>query len=331
MKTIYPWQSAMKPKSIQQSELVFWVSIGLVGGFFATALLAIVLVVVFANVSVWTELDSEIQGSLVGAIATVLTATIGVLLVVWQIGRQARHAIQQNRHNEALKLKLQVYKEVAAKSRAAGFAESDLSSYVRIFETEVELARSMRTAGGSWVPKARFPILSEKNNSLSEKTIEIVSMTERWQIIDPRIELFRMAIGAAMEDIRQTFDEYIKIVLPLLPMEISVPSHQGTLFPWHPPDDQSAQHLKQVSEDFLEALGKLGCFIYDIQVEMQNLLLGELFDNVVSSREPLDPRYTVLRLDRHKELAHHFDKETKWGSNKAKAEARAQADLTKTP
>jgi hypothetical protein len=39
-------------------------------------------------------------------IATVISATIAALVVVFQTGRQARNAIKQNRENEATKLKL---------------------------------------------------------------------------------------------------------------------------------------------------------------------------------------------------------------------------------
>jgi Na+-driven multidrug efflux pump len=51
--------------------------------------------------------------ALTPAVATIIAATIGASAVAFQIGRQARNAIKLNRHTEALKLKLEVYKDIA--------------------------------------------------------------------------------------------------------------------------------------------------------------------------------------------------------------------------
>jgi hypothetical protein len=48
----------------------------------------------------WNGLSSEVQAAMVGAAVTVLTATGGALLVVWQMGRQARDTLTANRETE---------------------------------------------------------------------------------------------------------------------------------------------------------------------------------------------------------------------------------------
>jgi len=44
-----------------------------------------------------------------------------------------------------------------------------------------------------------------------------------------------------------------------------------------------------ISNPLLGALNKHGSYVYDFQMEMQNHLLGELFDNKIPPRKPIDP------------------------------------------
>ena len=74
-------------------------------------------------------MSNKVLAAMIGAIATVVAGVIGALVVVWQIGRQARDAIRQTRHNETLKLKLKVYEEIIATCRSASDAVVNLSSY----------------------------------------------------------------------------------------------------------------------------------------------------------------------------------------------------------
>ena len=274
----------------------------------------------------WSGLPTEIQVAAVAALTTVGTATVGAYLVVWQIGKQARNAIQQNRHNEALKLKLEVYKNITEICRDASVAETRLSSYVRQFEIDVALFRQMHSDGLSWsIPKARASTFLEKKRNLDEKTIELISITEKWQIIDPRIAIFRTAVNVAVHDIQTAFNEYFQVAMRIMPAELTAQPQQGSLFPWHPPNDQSAERLKRLGENLQQALMDLSSYIYDIEVEMQNLLLGELFENKVPARKPIDATLTVLRIDKYEELTAYFENETAWGRNKARTESEVRA------
>lgn len=274
----------------------------------------------------WSGLPKELQGAVIGAGATVVAAmfaaTFGAVAVFWQIGRQARSAIRQNQHNEALKLKLEVYKEIVPICRDAISADVGLSSYIQQFKIEVALFGQMTQAGLEWpVPKARLPILLEKKGATDRSLIEIISVTERWQIIDPRIEIFRIAINAAKHDVDAAFQAYFKAAGPITPHEIST----GKLRPWNPPDEETGRQFAAAASGIFDALMTLGSYIYDFQIEMQNALVGELFKQKLPARKPIVSGAIVIQLDRHMELAIHFDKNTAWGQDKARVEGNIRA------
>lgn len=254
----------------------------------------------------------DIQAAIIGALATVVVGTVGALMVVVQIGEQARGALAQNRDNEAVKLKLRVYEEVAEICRRAVHAEVELSGFVRNFLSNVRLIQGWQSQGVPWrPPRERFQSYQDLVRAFDDATSDAVFAIERWMIIDPRVDLFRDAIGAAKHDIMECSGKYVPIAIRAMPMPLPDDgSGQERLFPWTLPN---VERLTEASEPYVEALGECGAYLGDLQVAMQNLLLGDLFNNRLEAREPLDPRLIAVRLDRYDELKPHFRMNTAWG------------------
>ena len=251
-------------------------------------------------------LTPQIQAALIGAVATVVIATLGVLVVVWQIGKQARLTIKATQHTEALKLKLKVYEAINDACRDASSAASEEFSYIQSFQMDVRLHRTVTP----WpVPEARTPILLEKPKVLSKNAIELIRLVETWETIDLRIQVFKMAFSSALQTINAAFSSYFETASRVIPQEIPGHEQQGTLYPWLPPDDQTFERLETRWNSLSDALMDFQSYILDFRVEMQNLLLGELFDHKIQPRQPGDPDVIVVRLDRYQELTTHFEQE----------------------
>jgi hypothetical protein len=73
----------------------------------------------------------------------------------------------------------------------------------------------------------------------------------------------------------------------------------------------------------IDALTTFQSYIYDLQVEMQNLLLGELFDRQIPARKPVDPG-SAIQLNRHRELTKYFKRDTAWGRAQALVESEVR-------
>ncbi len=252
----------------------------------------------------------------IGPLAAIVVETLGALVVVWQFGAQARKAIEQNRINEGLKLKLRVYEEILQGCSAAIDAETSLSNLVLMFQTDVEAAHQFPPPNGVYrTPAARMPAYLEADRRFSDATIDVVLLTERWQIIDPRIDLFRFALLSAMHGHREASAAYFPFAMDAMPLELPGPPGQPPqLRVWTPPDLHRTQAL---STALFDAVKTCESYVADMQVEMQNLLVGGLFESRIAPREPLDPKYVALRLDRYEQLKAHFENDTPWGqSNK---------------
>ena len=247
--------------------------------------------------------------------------------MVLQIGAQAKAAIRQNAHNEGLKLKLSLYERIIRTCNVASRAEVKLSSFVHGFSSSIETYKIIqRTKAVPSVPKVRFAQFIEFSAAMYSGAIQMISIIERWQILDPRMVVFQTAINVALHDTREAEAAYVRDCASLMPSEMA--SQPGTLFPWSPPNSEQEELLRIRTEDLLDALMKLGNVIYDFTVEMQNSLLGDLFQNRIPARTPVDPRFIVVTLDNHAHLASYFEKETAWGKVKSDTEKRVRENLT---
>ncbi|WP_457301244.1 hypothetical protein [Phyllobacterium sp. P5_D12] len=260
-----------------------------------------------------------------GALATVLAATVGALVVVWQNAKQARRATDQMRHTEAIKLKMKVYEEIVGLCRDAGRAEIEYSGFVAGFSTDLKLYRDMTAVGLKWtIPKARPRALFDKQEQFNRAVIDMVSVTERWGVMHPGLEMYRLAFNVAMHEANAAFDPYRSLASRWMPMDNPDATGAPSTFPWSLPNDQIISQIDVAANALTEGIGEFGNYIYDFQIDMQNLLLGDLFSHRIPPREPLNPKYVVARLDDHVALKKYFETETEWGKHKTEVEERVR-------
>jgi hypothetical protein len=262
--------------------------------------------------------------------ATLLAATIAAFAVVWQIGRQARLTLKQSEHAEALKLKLAVYRDFNSAYANATQANAQLSSYIRNYDMEIFTYRIQLESGiQPSAPKARAEKLGDLAHDCRIKMNVIASLIEQWQIVDPRLTIFQTAFAAVSWEIEKAFSAYFDFAIRTMPREVPGHPQQGTLFPWQAPSPEATEAIKASGDKLEKALLQQACFLIDFQKEVQNLLLGELFKNHVTPREPIDPEVVVIRLDDREHLVRHFEA-SEWGRERRQIEVACRAQHPST-
>jgi hypothetical protein len=269
-------------------------------------------------------LDRGIQGPLIGAATTILTATVGACLVVWQIGRQAENAISQTRKTELIKLKVKLYEEIIETTEQAVNANVRFTGLLRLIKDELSTASRQRKSGvAQQRPRSEFLKVLEADREVSNLSIGIMTIVERWLIIDPRLDVFRSAMSAAFYDVRETLNgRLVPTLVPILP--VNDPASGGP-FPYQLPSDETIGAIHDLCDELIENLSDVQSYVIDFQTEMQNLLLSDLFEHRVPTRQPLDPSLIAISLDRHKEIEEHLRTKTAWGRHRMRLEAETKA------
>ncbi|NLS02280.1 hypothetical protein HGP14_02710 [Rhizobium sp. P32RR-XVIII] len=276
----------------------------------------------------WLSLENSTRVALITASATCLSALIGFTAVFIQIGRQGRNAIKANRQNEALKRKVEIYERTLETSRKAQDASSVLSNYLHNFDMSVQFAKAAQDQNYSWQPPAaRFQEYQRLSNEASLAFIGVMTMIEAWHIIEPKLDIFRYAIAMGLEELRAVTamrqPDALMFAMPVPGLESN----------WVLPNAESTAAIKTRIKQESYQVERLSAWVADFQVEMQMLLLSELFPNEVERRDPPDPDQFCIRLDRYEEINKRIDA-SNWGKRRVEIEAEAWgrfSDKNSTP
>lgn len=268
-------------------------------------------------------LPPEFQASALGATATIIAAAIGFGAIVHQIGRQARVAITQQRDNEAMKLKVDLYRQITETCERATDAELQLTGPIRDFLLHLAIASDSKAAGLPFtIPAGRMPEIIRLRGVAVQAAIEIITTVEHWRIVDPRMAVFQLAINVALRKLDAAWTAFFPLAMRALPMDLSDGSG---IFPWEPAGDEARKELTGAAEKLYEAAGQINCWVGDFRDAMQAQLLGDLFGNEVSRRNPPDPAYRLITLEEHAALISYFEHETDEGREMVALEQAARA------
>lgn len=250
-----------------------------------------------------------------GPLVTIIAAVIGASAIIWQLGRQHKNESERQVEHFKSQLKLQVYQEFAVRLAQASDSNQSAAMYAFTAPVHVEIFESQSNGGLTPAPITdRALRFLELNSAAANEVVETVFLLEKYFIVHPDLDIFRLALSSAAYEINESFHPLFQFMLSHFPMDVL--TQGGTkienvklLSP-----DQRAD-LKKLSDRYYDAVVDVGCYLDDIRTELQTLLLGNLFPNTIPRRRPADPSKKVLSLEPNavKSLRQHFLKNTAWG------------------
>lgn len=254
----------------------------------------------------------------VPALVSIMSIIIGVAVVIYQLGRQAENALKQARKNEQLKRKVEIFEKITEVVREAVDRVIAHTSYVRSFMQHLDYLDAMR----EFKPVANLPVarVPEYQRLSKEAMLSIAKVTrtiEEWHIIDPKLDIFRECFGMALEEIYQIGLSDNPVIFEAMPID-------GRESEWSLPQPEMRKRLAARFDKEMRQWDRLSCWLKDLQAELQLVLLSELFDQSVERRDPPDPDFFCIRLDRYDEIRKSIDA-SEWGSRAIMYEAEAWA------
>jgi len=272
--------------------------------------------------AIWSGFGAETKAAVIGALATAGTGFLGFAAIIAQIGAQGRANRVNIAENERRRLKAELYEETVAVCSAVSEKVTAFSTALRLAGQFVELsARAQEESLAPQIPNSRFPHIQQAHIEMVDAAIAFIFIIERRQIVDPRIMVFRTAMNVALHDANAIYNgEFVPAAIPILPAELP----DGRLV-FDTPSVDAALAFRDIAWRGADAAHNIGMCVEDFLVEMQNLLLGDLFETRAAHREPIDPAFMVIRLDRHEEIERHLSTQTAWGKQATRHEAEARA------
>ncbi len=179
----------------------------------------------------------------------------------------------------------------------------------------------MHAEGQSYsIPGTRVPVIMDSNNAMTEAILRFVFLLENRRIIDERLIVFRDVLNATLHDLRGLYNfDLLGAMMDALPLE----DPNGIIQPYSPPGREKLPALFDLIDRTIKQGTRPISYMEDFIVEIQNLMLGEIFTKPVEHRYPLDGAEIVVRLDQFEEI-YRWLGQTPWGSEYAAIEERVR-------
>jgi hypothetical protein len=261
---------------------------------------------------------------------TVIGIIVGVVIVVFQLGRQHRNELKLQKENIRDQLRINLYQDFLKLLAAA--VEKHVSSHMYAFSMpmHVQIYHDQISKGFPTSPLSyRAMEFSNRHHATLNAVIELVFLIERYYIVDPRLDIFKTAISVAHHDMLKTFSPLFTFLLDILPAELPLPNGSCNLVNVINTSDEQVCELKRLMKEYISASDDMGSYLHDLNVEIQNTLLSNIFPNKAPHRVPLDPKLKVISTDpiESKKLMKYFKEETDWGKEYKETIQNVQKEL----
>ncbi len=234
---------------------------------------------------------------------TVLSIAAGVFVVVWQLGRQHRAALEQQRAQIRQQLRLDIYKDMIGRLNKA--VESMVTFHIACTSTALNLGLRRQFLDQFGRPittgiQTHLNMIS-MNSEASKSMISVLYLLEDYEIAFSGFEEIRRRFAERQRDLGPRFTAFFNRIGPFLTIIVSdqearihgIPAGRHTPTPPTAPEQQVIEHdLREMEGVIYDLFG----FILDVKVAAQNHLLAEIFPgSQARERQPEDPRVVVLR------------------------------------
>jgi hypothetical protein len=224
----------------------------------------------------------------VGHLITALAALIGALMIVWQIGRQRRNEIEMQTENFRTQLRLQIFQEFSVRLGSTSDALIEAGNCALTLHMKAE----------AQPPTDPTQTLIDLSGKAALELGNVVCLIEKYLIIHPDMEVFRLAFSSAAFDMSESFHRII-----------------GHLIECTSDKADFGQLLHKLCDEYHSTTLQANGFVSDLQTELQLIFLGQLFPGQPVRRRPSDPSQRVVTLESAAIKGHrdHFLRNTAWG------------------
>ena len=215
--------------------------------------------------------------------------------VVWY---QLQKQRQMQRENHLTQIRREIYKEITDRMEHA--SPSGISITLDLLLGLLAKSRQRKEQTGSYLPPPmRAESITNDYKGVQSRLFGVSGAVEKYEIVGENQPLFRRALVAKIREMSDAFMP-ILFVLPHVLLSDEGITDPGNLLVMT--EDESKEFQTSI-ERFKDVAADIDGFLYDIQVETQNILLGGLFERKLEVRRPVDPEVLVLTSQDSRELA----------------------------
>ena len=261
---------------------------------------------------------------------TIVGFAVGFGIIIFQLNRQHKNSLKLQRQQFKAKIQQEIFNDISDGIYQSTNAYVKLSSKLLAVRQKIDTTLFLKNEGINPKPLSeRTDDYIDYHHSFSESIVELIFILEKYVITDRIFEIFNMALQSVSYDLDKYYQNVNDSLLKFLPIDVPKEKQQKLGVYILEPKQKSENDFDTLKKDISNYNNKLmdiTCYLHDLKIEAQNILLGDIFENTVSPRKPNDREYVVVSKSTNRsldELERYFMHETEWGKNWQMALKRA--------
>lgn len=218
-------------------------------------------------------------------IAQLIGFIVVLVTVIYQM--RAQRLLQRDKHRNDLQIA--TYEKIA---QGMNFISPvGVATTFQIIHGALTEATKKQEQVGYYVPPPFDPVVVDAEfRKVHSGLWSVASTIQTYEIVSPNLPLFREALVIKLRQLAEAYLPLVQILPFVLISEKGISNPEKLL----KPSGQNLAELQSKIDVFNDMAYDVASFLHDIQVEMQNSLLGPFFKRKIAIREPKDDTYLVL-------------------------------------
>jgi len=227
-------------------------------------------------------------------LAQLITIIAGFGGIIYQL--QVQKA--QNIKNHEQSLKIQVFKEISERIEDSSPEGVATTLNLLVGKLQANINQQIEKGVKYQPPPFKIEDIQLDFSVIHSRLCKVCNSLERHEIISEHIYLFKRLLDYKRQELAEIYLRLVTFLVYVLPSDKGIKDPSQCYMP----SDEDLTKLKEVVTEFHYISSCITAYLYDIQIELQNTFLYDLFNRKVPLREPLDINEIVLTSENEEKL-----------------------------
>jgi hypothetical protein len=225
------------------------------------------------------------------ALVTLSGIVVGALMIIWQLNRQHKDNLRLQRNNHKEELKLAVHRQISKDVRYAMEKWKAIQILIHSITRQYHNCLLSQESRDNTSAKLHTTVMDvqQAHRDAIHSITRLMGRLEECEIVDTNMKIFRLAFYSVIQITEEAYEEFLHAIFSYLPCDVPKKRQEQLgvdISDTMSPTQEDLQAVEKSPSHYSTALIECYCFISDLSRELQNILLGDLFDNKVPPREP---------------------------------------------
>ena len=213
----------------------------------------------------------------------------GIIGAIWGVSFQMNKQRKMQLEKHKIELQLKTYERIT--SNIENSSPTGVAMKFKILCGCFDEARKKTSENRKYLPPPFHPEdIHKEVSEVFSKLWKVSSTIEKYEIVSPNMTLFRKVLVRATRELTDAYLPLVSVMPYLLISKKNIGESDKIIIP----NESDIELLERYVSAFNEISYDIAGFLHDIQVELQNSLLGDFFERKLSVRAPNDKDVLVL-------------------------------------